>query len=100
MRAKSISEFRKNIAADIDAVVEDHVPLIVTRSGGKEPVVVMPLADYNSWRETEYLLSSPANAERLRESIAELEAGRVVVKTFEELGIGEDEDAEAGDADR
>jgi antitoxin YefM len=97
MRAKSISEFRKNIAADIDAVVEDHVPLIVTRSGGKEPVVVMPLTDYNSWRETEYLLSNPANAERLRKGLDDAKAGRGIVKTFEELGIGEDDSAEDDD---
>ncbi len=75
MRAKSISEFRKNIAADIDAAIEDHVPLIVTRSGGKEPAVVMSLRDFESWRETLYLLSNPANAAELRESIAQLERG-------------------------
>ena len=76
MRAKSISDFRKNIAADIDAAVEDHVPLIITRPGGKEAAVVMSLEDFNSWQETAYLLSSPANAERLRRSIAQLDAGK------------------------
>lgn len=78
MRAKSISEFRKNIAADIDAAVEDHVPLIITRPGGKEAAVVMSLEDFNSWQETAYLLSSPANAERLRRSMADLDAGKGV----------------------
>jgi antitoxin YefM len=78
MRAKSISDFRKNIAADIDAAVEDHVPLIITRPGGKEAAVVMSLEDFNSWQETAYLLSSPANAERLRRSIADLDAGKGV----------------------
>lgn len=76
MRAKSISDFRKNIAADIDAVVEDHVPLIVTRTGGKEPAVIMSLADFNSWQETAYLLASPTNALRLRQSVAELDKGK------------------------
>ncbi|UYN98275.1 MAG: type II toxin-antitoxin system prevent-host-death family antitoxin [Devosia sp.] len=78
MRAKSISDFRKNIAADIDAAVEDHVPLIITRPGGKDAAVVMSLEDFNSWQETAYLLSSPANAERLRRSIADLDAGKGV----------------------
>lgn len=76
MRAKSISDFRKNIAADIDAAVEDHVPLIITRPGGKDAAVVMSLEDFNSWQETAYLLNSPANAERLRRSIADLDAGK------------------------
>jgi antitoxin YefM len=76
MRAKSISDFRKNIAADIDAAVDDHVPLIITRPGGKDAAVVMSLEDFNSWQETAYLLSSPANADRLRRSIGELNAGK------------------------
>jgi len=75
MRAKSISDFRKNIAADIDAAVEDHVPLIITRTGGKPAAVVMSLEDFESWKETIYLMSSPANAEELRASIAELKSG-------------------------
>ena len=75
MRAKSISDFRKNIAADIDAVVNDHVPLIITRTGGKPAAVVMSLEDFESWKETIYLMSSPSNAEELRASIAELKAG-------------------------
>ena len=78
MRAKSISDFRKNIAADVEAVVEDSEPLIVTRTGGKEAVVVVSLKEYESWKETLYLMSTPANAQALRESIAELEAGKGV----------------------
>lgn len=78
MRAKSISDFRKNIAADIEAAVEDHVPLIITRTGGKQAAIVMSLADFESWRETLYLMSTPANAKELRESIAELNAGKGV----------------------
>ncbi|HTJ56327.1 MAG TPA: type II toxin-antitoxin system prevent-host-death family antitoxin [Devosiaceae bacterium] len=78
MRAKSITDFRKNIAADLDQVVEDHVPLLITRANGKSPAVVMSLEDFSSWQETAYLLASPANKERLIESIAEAEEGKVV----------------------
>ncbi len=78
MRAKSISEFRKNIAADIDAAVDDHVPLIITRTGGKQAAVVMSLDDFTSWQETAYLLSSPKNAQRLREAIKEANEGKAV----------------------
>ena len=76
MRAKSISDFRKNIAADIDAVVTDLEPLIVTRTGGKPAVVVMSLEEFESWKETLHLSSTQANAERLARGNAEFEAGR------------------------
>lgn len=36
---------------------------------------LVPADEYESWQETMYLLSSPANAERLRQSIAEVRAG-------------------------
>ena len=48
----------------MDAVIEDHTPLIITR-GGDKAVVMMSLEDWNAWQETLYLLRSPANAERL-----------------------------------
>lgn len=48
----------------MDAVIEDHTPLIITR-GGDKAVVMMSLEDWNTWQETLYLLRSPANAERL-----------------------------------
>jgi antitoxin YefM len=40
--------------------------------------VFLPLDEYHSWKETLYLLSNPANAEHLRRSIAEAEAGKVM----------------------
>jgi len=39
-------------------------------------VVIISKADYDSIAETMHLLSSPANAQRLNESIQELEAGK------------------------
>lgn len=75
MAIVSFTELRANLAKHLDKVEEDHDELIVTRKG-REPVVVMSLADFESWKETIYLMSSPANAERLRESIAQLDAGK------------------------
>lgn len=74
MAIVSFTELRQNLAKHLDKVEEDHDELIVTRKG-REPVVVMSLADFESWKETLYLLSSPANAKRLRESIAQFDAG-------------------------
>jgi antitoxin YefM len=75
MRATSYSEFRKNLAANLDKVHDDREPVIITRDRGKPSAVLMSLEAYESLDATTYLLSSPRNAARLAEAIAELEAG-------------------------
>ena len=45
---------------------------------------VLAEAEERPLKETEYLLRSPANAKRLMESIAELEAGGGLERTFAE----------------
>lgn len=80
MNAISVTELRKNLAATIDRVTADHDYTIITREGGKPAAVLMSLEDFASWQETEYLLRSPANAKRLRESIAEMDAGKGQVR--------------------
>jgi len=69
----SLSEFRANIAKHLDQTEADRTELIVTRRN-REPVVVMPLSELEGLRETLHLLSTPANANRLLASIAELDA--------------------------
>jgi len=80
MNAMSVTELRKNLAATIDRVTADHDYTIITREGGKPAAVLMSLEDFASWQETEYLLRSPANAERLRKAVAELDAGQGQVR--------------------
>jgi antitoxin YefM len=70
----SFTELRANMAKLFDKVEADRDELIVTRQN-HEPVVVMPLAELEGLRETLHLLGAAANADRLRASIAELEAG-------------------------
>jgi antitoxin YefM len=84
MRTTSFTNLRKNLAAAIDGVNNDHEPMIITREGGKPSAVLMSLEDFASWQETNYLLSNPANATRLLESIAELEAGKGVERQLTE----------------
>ena len=61
MRTVNFSDARNNLKAVFDRVVEDADTTIITRRDA-EDVVVMPLSTWNSWQETEYLLSNPANA--------------------------------------
>jgi antitoxin YefM len=77
MRHVTLTELRSNMAKHFDRLEEDRDELIVTWQN-HEPVVIMPLAQLEGLRETLHLLSSPANAERLHRSIAELNAGRGV----------------------
>ncbi len=75
MKSKTYTEAREKLSDIIDKVCEDHDPLIITKRRDKA-VVLMSLDDYESLKETSYLLKSPRNARRLLESIKELEEGR------------------------
>ncbi|MFF5171450.1 type II toxin-antitoxin system Phd/YefM family antitoxin [Micromonospora sp. NPDC000089] len=68
------TQLRQNLGVELGRVISDAEEVVVTRSG-HEPVVIVPLAEYESMKETEYLLRSPSNAVALRRSIAELEHG-------------------------
>ena len=76
MRVTSYSELRRNLASALDSVSADHEPLIITRDRGKPAAVLISLEDFASYEETRFLLKNPRNAERLLESIAEIENGR------------------------
>jgi len=84
MRTTSYSDLRKNLASALDAVTADHEPIVITRERGKPAAVLMSLEDFASYEETRYLLRSPANAERLMDSIAELESGKGKARTLHE----------------
>jgi antitoxin YefM len=68
------TESRKRYAEILDSVTEDRDPVIITRSG-HESVVMVSLDDYESLRETAYLMRSPANARRILDAMEELDAG-------------------------
>jgi antitoxin YefM len=62
------------MAAHFDRVEADRIELTVTRQN-HEPLVIMPLAELETLRETLHLLSTPANAARLLRSIRDIDAG-------------------------
>ena len=75
MKTLTYSQSRAHYKETLDAVTDDREEVIITRPG-KEDVVIVSRADYESLRETAYLLRSPANARRILESIGRLESGR------------------------
>jgi antitoxin YefM len=83
MRTMSYTESRANYAETLNAVVNDREEVIVTRAG-HEPVVIVALDEYESLKETAYLLRSPENARRLLASIDRLESGGGTVRELAE----------------
>ncbi|WPJ96047.1 type II toxin-antitoxin system prevent-host-death family antitoxin [Coraliomargarita algicola] len=75
MNAITYSSARENLARTITEVCRNHDPVIITKKG-TDSVVMMSLEDYESMKETTYLLRSPKNARRLLESIQQLEEGK------------------------
>lgn len=74
MKTMSYSESRKRYAEVLDAVTQDREEIVITRSG-HEPVVMLSLDDFESLKETAYLMKSPANARRLLDAMERLEDG-------------------------
>jgi antitoxin YefM len=73
----TFTEFRANMASHMDKLEQDRDQLVVTRQG-HEPLVVMPLSEWEGLQETLHLLSNPVNAAHLFESIRQLDEGKVV----------------------
>jgi antitoxin YefM len=74
MEVLNYTEFRNNLAKSLDKVNDDAETVIVSRSKGKN-VVVMGLTEYNSLMETLHLVKSEANRKRLQEAIDEMNNG-------------------------
>ncbi|MEI2713323.1 MAG: type II toxin-antitoxin system prevent-host-death family antitoxin [Nocardioides sp.] len=70
----SYTDSRARYAEVLDSVVNDREEVVITRAG-HDPVVIVSLADFESLRETAYLMRSPANARRLLDAMERLESG-------------------------
>lgn len=77
MLAANYSEFRVDLKKYLDAVEENNETLVIKRSKGKG-TVLLSLEEYNSIMETVHLLKSRKNAERLYESIAQMNRKEIV----------------------
>ncbi len=75
MKVVNYSDFRANLADNLNAVNQDKEIVIVSRTKGKN-VVVMDLEEFNAIQETMHLRSTPANRKRLTEAIDEMNKGK------------------------
>ena len=79
MHTINFSDTREDLSVTFDRVVEDSMPVAVTRQN-KESVVIISMKDYRAIEETAYLMQSEANAKRLNRAISQLEAGKGTVR--------------------
>jgi len=75
MKVVTYSDLRKNLSNTLDAVIDDHSPVLVTRQNNQTAVLIS-LDDFNAYEETAYLMSNPANVAHLMKSIAQAKAGK------------------------
>jgi antitoxin YefM len=74
MEVLNYTEFRQNLAKSLDRVNDDAEIVIVSRSKGKN-VVVMDLDEYNAMTETLHIVKSDANRKRLQDAVDEMNDG-------------------------
>ena len=74
METVNYTDFRSNLKHWFDKVINDVSDVIIKRKNGKD-LVLISLDEYNSLKETTYLLTGK-NRDVLLNSIRELEAGK------------------------
>jgi antitoxin YefM len=74
MQTVTYSEAREDLKSVLDKVVADRAPVMITRQRG-ENVVLISASEWAGMEETLHLMASPANAKRLLDGIARLDAG-------------------------
>ena len=75
MRPSNKKDLRANLKGYIDAVVDDCDTVIINRGNGKG-VVMISLDEYNSIKETEYIMSSPETMAAIRQGEEDIKNGK------------------------
>ena len=79
MKAVSISSLRSKMKHYFDSVSKSLEVIIVPRNNNDDDaIVIMSIREYNSLKETEYLLSTKLNRQRLEESIDQLKSAKTI----------------------
>lgn len=71
----TLETFQGNVREICNRVLDDQEPVEVALDEDRK-VVVLDLEDYRGILDTLHLLGNPENAERLRESVRQMKAGK------------------------
>ena len=77
MRTANYTDLRANLKSYIDAVIDDYDTVVVNRGNGKG-VVMISLDEYNSLKETEYIMSSPDTMEAIHKGEEDIKNGNSI----------------------
>jgi antitoxin YefM len=85
MRTANFTDLRKNLKSYLDSVINDSDTVIINRDGNTG-AVIMSLDEYNSMKETAYIMSSPATMAAIRQAEKDIADGHgLAFDTFEEF---------------
>ena len=78
---KTFSDARANLKSVMDKVVQDRVPVIISRRKA-EPIVMISLSEWNAMQETVYLNSTAANRTAFDRAMTDADSGKLIEVEF------------------
>ena len=84
MREITVNEFRGNLKASVDAVIEEHTPLRVTRRAGQD-FIIIGADDWEREQETLYVLQNQSLMQQIASSLRTHQEGKGYKPSPEEL---------------
>ena len=77
MRTANYTDLRANLKGYIDSVIDDCDTVVINRGNGTG-VVMISLDEYNSLKETEYIMSSPDTMEAIHKGEEDIKNGNFI----------------------
>ena len=77
MRTTNYTDLRANLKGYIDSVIDDCDTVVINRGNGTG-VVMISLEEYNSLKETEYIMSSPETMEAIHKGEEDIKNGNFI----------------------
>lgn len=77
IKATTTRDLRKNFKRIADDVADYNDVVFIARPENKN-VVLLSESEYNSWQETNYLLSTEANRDALQKGMAESHSNKIL----------------------